>query len=297
MRSMEPSPTENIIFSDPIIELGGSDSGTELSISSTLDSPDRPEVGIVYFGKEASMANLINRSGSMDDTFNLENLDIDYVESGSLQVVHRRSVDSIVAIKCSPVAQIHKDAKSDKDPHRLSTDEYFKRHTTESESQTAPSRKTPSKGNRSRLHRSESAQNSKWQTVRKQSPPQPNHVSSGRKSTEKLRKDQNNWNRRISFGSEKADNADQEQRGRSSTQSVPSYMQATESARAKAHTNSSARPSTDGGQANADYVKKPNLLSCTNVKQSSPCKQRSVPYSEEGTTVHHGGSHREKWQR
>ncbi|KAK1296909.1 Protein IQ-DOMAIN 32 [Acorus calamus] len=103
--------------------------------------------------------------------------------------------------------------------------------------------------------------------------------SGARSSTEHLPKEKIE-KRRNSFGMSKPDHADNEPRV-SNSNSLPNYMQATESAKAKVHANNSPKASPDL-QDRDNYMKKRHSLPTGNGKQeSSPRMQRSSSQAQQ----------------
>lgn len=290
------------------VQVVGSESGTELSISSTLDSPDRSEARVQEFEQESKT--------SLDTTAyhhkSIENLDIethDQTSSGNeLQnfdsVQPGRHVDSnsdsehtgtMVApdlphqepkpethatdVQTEPVSEMAcQVSKSSPEPSPRS-------HVTFTESQGTP----PSKASvKPKIKSEKSGSNSKRRlsSTGNRSPSNPSQ-DAGTTSLDQLPKDQKSGKRRNSFGSAKSEHVDQEPRDSSSSNSLPSYMQATESARAKAISNSSPRSSPD---VHKDaYVKKRHSLPGSNGRQESPRIQRSLSQAQQ--TAKGNGTH------
>ncbi|KAA8537544.1 hypothetical protein F0562_027152 [Nyssa sinensis] len=130
----------------------------------------------------------------------------------------------------------------------------------------------------------------------KDPPANPNQDSGGRSSLEQLPKDHKSGKRRSSFGSSRPDHVDQEPTDSSSSNSLPNYMQATESARAKAQANSSPRSSPDV-QDKDIYIKKRHSLPGANGRQGSPCIQRSMSQAQQGAKGNGTHPNERKWQR
>ncbi|KAL7085999.1 hypothetical protein ACP275_14G311600 [Erythranthe tilingii] len=178
------------------VQIAASECGTELSISSTLDSPDRSEAGFNDLEKEPKVSDKANEKSSVLGT----------------ELSPEESPRSIVESQRTPSSQVSVNLKK-------------------------------SKG-----EKTESA-NSK------------NRSSSGDK-------------RRNSFGSPKPD---QEPRDSSSSNSLPSYMQVTESAKAKAISNGFQRSSPDVLVKDI-FVKKRHSLPAagTNGRQGSNAKGNEI---------------------
>nr|GLL18136.1 protein IQ-DOMAIN 32-like isoform X1 [Ipomoea trifida] len=302
------------------VQVGGSECGTELSISSTLDSPDRSEARVHEFEQESKT--------SMDTTAHHhksnENLDIethDQTSSGNElpnvdSVQPGRHVDSISDSEHTGTVVAPDLPNPEQKPETNATDVQIepgsemgcqvsksspepspRSHVTFPESQQGtpssnvsvkPKTKSEKGGSNSKRRLSSSAGS--------KSPSNPNQ-DAGTTSLDQLPKDQRSGKRRNSFGSAKSEHVDQEPRDSSSSSSLPSYMQATESARAKAISNSSPRSSPDVHNKDA-YVKKRHSLPGSNGRQESPRIQRSLSQAQQ--TAKGNGTqspHERRWQR
>ncbi|KAF8410484.1 hypothetical protein HHK36_003013 [Tetracentron sinense] len=306
-RMKEPCLTENAISHDSRVQVGGSECGTELSITSTLDSPDRAEIGGVEFKHETKVmenetsdhggsANA-SKQGKLDvETKDVSSISLPYsshsvsVKPGKLEDVNRESWDSVVAVdfpqaeqqpeRSASDVQMQLDTVTDQQAYGSSPEASPRSHITVPESHGTPSSQVSVKAKKNTLDKSGSKQNRKSLSAGKRSALNPNHDSGARSSTEQLPKDLKNGKRRNSFGSASSDHVDQEPRD-SSSSSLPSYMQATESARLKAHANNSPRSSPDV-QDKDIYTKKRHSLPGTNGKQGSPRIQRSMSQAQQG---------------
>ncbi|KAJ8429528.1 hypothetical protein Cgig2_025714 [Carnegiea gigantea] len=98
--------------------------------------------------------------------------------------------------------------------------------------------------------------------------------------------DHKSGKRRNSFGSTKSDNADQEPRDSSSHNPLPSYMQATESARAKAHSPRSSRDVHD----KEVQIKKRHSLPGASGRQGSPHIRSASQVAQGAKTNGYGGA-------
>jgi hypothetical protein len=164
--------------------------------------------------------------------------------------------------------------------YRSSPEASPRSHATVPESQGTPSSQLSVKAKKSRADKSSSSQKRKSLSASKRSPSNPNHDSGAGTSVEQLSKDQKNGKRRNSFGSTKPDSTDQEPRDSSSSSSLPHFMQATESARAKLNANNSPRSSPD--VQDRDFIKKRQSLPGANGRQGSPRIQRSMSQAQQG---------------
>ncbi|CAK9178439.1 unnamed protein product [Ilex paraguariensis] len=311
---------ENSVPPTSRVEVAGSECGTELSITSTLDSPDRSEAGVMEVEQEANFsedeANNSKSTKSVDGEAKGESVIIGTDLSNSISVqpeksddvngVSNESVNTLVAEdssqvlqktkkNASDIQQIELEYGTDHQVYKPSPEESPRSHITVPESQETPSplslkAKKPKSGKRrsNAKPRSLSADKSSFSNS--------NHDSGARSSLEQLPKDFKTGKRRNSFGSAQPDHVDQEPRDSSSSKSLPNYMQATESVRAKALANSSPRSSPDVHDKDI-YMKKRHSLPGANGRQGSPRIQRSPSQAQQiakGNGTHH---HDRKWQR
>ncbi|KAL5778168.1 hypothetical protein ACOSP7_011094 [Xanthoceras sorbifolium] len=317
-RTKDPPIAENSVPHYARNVHGGSECGTELSISSTLDSPDRFEFGTAEYEHEAKVSDK-----EICNPNNTNNLDVKADDASSIQVgdVTHTSVDqsekvdgvqgeSVVSVVVTDSPQVeHKpessasdlpkelDSETGRQAYRSSPEVSPRSHITVPESQGTPSSQVSIKAKKNKSEKSGSSRKRKPLSVGKGSPSNPNHDSGARSSTEQLPRDQKNGKRRSSFGSTRTDNIDQEPGDSSSNSSLPHFMQATESARAKLQANNSPRSSPDV-QDRDIYIKKRHSLPVANGRQGSPRIQRSTSQAQQG--VKGNGTqpvHERKWQR
>ncbi|KAJ8642238.1 hypothetical protein MRB53_018932 [Persea americana] len=306
--------SEELVSHDPRIQMWGSECGTELSITSTLDSPDKTEVEGGEFVHE-----IRSMDKESSDKFNLKNPDADannsssmlesvpnssypgYVQPGKLQEGHGNSADSSSPVCASnvhhPSEQIVSDMQAQMntatDPHvgSLSPGGSPRSHITVPDSHGTPSSQISHTSMRNKSDNSLPRQKHSSQSAGKRSISKQSQESSVRNSTEHLPMDSKSGKGRNSL--------DHESRVTGSN-SLPSYMQATESAKAKAQMNHSPKPSPDV-QDKDSYLKKRHSLPVTNGKQGSPQMQRSNSQAQQN--VKGNGTHspqiaaERKWQR
>ncbi|KAK2660688.1 hypothetical protein Ddye_007221 [Dipteronia dyeriana] len=299
----------------------GSECGTELSISSTLDSPDRFEVETVEFEHEAKVSekeicnpdNTNNLDVKADDAASSNQVcdvaDTVVDQSEKVDVVQGESIDSVVVTDSPQVehkqesnaSDLHKESDSEtrRQSYRsLSPEASPRSHITVPESQGTPSSQVSIKAKKNKNEKSGSSRKRKPLSAGKGSPSNPSHDSGARSSMEQLPRDHKDGKRRNSFGSTKTDNnIDQEPGDSSSSSSIPHFMQATESARAKIQANNSPRSSPDV-QDRDIYIKKRHSLPVANGRQGSPRIQRSISQAQPG--VKGNGTQplpERKWQR
>ncbi|GAB4839096.1 hypothetical protein Ancab_028624 [Ancistrocladus abbreviatus] len=328
VKTREPSAVE---LQDQRIHVGGSDCGTELSVTSTLDSPDRSEVAVRDVEHEIKSmeerAQDLNSIKSSDVKGNgMPSISVSDLSSSAQQEefpeINGYSGDPVVIVdspqleheaenseshvhvntnlELTPVEQQLERNETDlqvglvsqtEQTYKSSPEASPKSHATVVESQGTPSSQISLKVKRSKINKSGSTPKGSSLPAGKRSPSNANHDSGGRSSVEQLAKDQKNGKRRKSFGATKSDHVDQEPRDSSSSNSLPSYMQATESARAKAH---SPRSSPDV-QPKEVYTKKRHSLPGATGRQESPRIQRSM--SQAPQVAKGNDTHERRWQR
>ncbi|XP_011074992.1 protein IQ-DOMAIN 32-like [Sesamum indicum] len=302
-RSMEIGMEYTSISNASAVQAAGSECGTELSISSTLDSPDRSEAGAT---------DLLEVQKNLDATYHSrsrENLDLEANEKYSIletelsyanisQLERDETVDSaasecghfVIAADSTPAqkklvadeSNLHVELGSDASHqvHKSSPEASPRSHMTFPESQATPSSQVPVKPKETRGEESESNSKHISSSADKRFPLTPNHDSASRSSLE-----HRTGKRLDSFVLAKPDHVDQELRDSSSRTSLPSYMQATESARAKAISNGSPRSSPDVPDKDT-YIKNKHPQS---GRQGSPHIHRPLSQAQQnakGNGIH-----------
>ncbi|XP_062101178.1 protein IQ-DOMAIN 32 [Humulus lupulus] len=338
---------EVVVMESPVhgsrLQIGGSECGTELSVTSTLDSPDRSDIVAIEREPEAKVSDeeICNPNpNNIVENLDLKEIDVPTIPESNLShsipeqpenldVVHGDSVSSVITVNSPPMELNPERNTSDfqreseyhsitgAQAHALSPQASPRSHMTAAESQGTPashmtvaeSQGTPAsymsvsesqgtpgsqvsvKAKRNRSGKSRSDQKRESLSAIKKSPSNASHESGSRSSMEKLPKDQKNGKRHSSFVATKLEHSEQEPRDSSSNSSIPHFMQATESARAKLNANSSPRSSPDV-QDRDIYIKKRHSLPGTNGRQGSPRIERSTSQAQQGTK-----SNERKWQR
>jgi hypothetical protein len=299
-RTKELDMTENSVSHISRVQYGGSECGTELSVTSTLDSPDAFEVGAAELEHEAKVSeeetcnpnrakdqDIKDKDSSKDPVSNLSHMN----QPEKLEVVKGESANTIVVADSTQeemnpersVSDVQRELNSETGglAYRSSPEASPRSLLTVPDSQGTPSSQLSVKAKKSRADRSSSSQKHKSSSASKRSPSNPNHDSAARSSVEQLSKDQKNGKRHNSFGSPKPDSTDQEPRDSSSSSpSLPRFMKATESARAKVNAISSPRSSPD--VQDRDFIKKRQSLPGANGRQGSPRIQRSMSQAQQG---------------
>ncbi|XP_043713422.1 protein IQ-DOMAIN 32-like [Telopea speciosissima] len=320
-KTKESSLTENSISHDSKVQVWSSEYGTKLSFSSTLDSPNISEVGGGELEHEAKVAEKgdddVNSAAGNVHKLGTPGLEAKIFSTmiptymsqdasglpGKAEDVNGESNDPVVAIDSPGLeqqpdrsvsdVQVQMDSIMDQQASKSSPEGSPRSHMTASESHGTPSSQVSIKAKRDKLDRSGSNHRMSQKTS-KRSPS--NQNDSGVSSTEQLSKDSKNGKRHNAFGSARSDPIDQERRDSSSSNSLPSYMQATESARAKAQQAHNSPRSSPDVQDKDIYIKKRHSLPSSNGKQGSPRMQRST--SQQGVKGNGTQSpHDRKWQR
>ncbi|TYH11705.1 hypothetical protein ES288_A06G007200v1 [Gossypium darwinii] len=271
-RSKEPNIAENPVLRDRKGQHYGSECGTELSVTSTLDSPDRYEVGTVEYENGVKVSEQENCSSNGAKDLNVkENATIAILVPGSSLSIANQP-DKLDDTKGEPANLVAVDSpRVEHEPCRLSPEASPRSHMTVPESQGTPSSQVSIKSKKKKTEKS--GQKRKSFSTAKGSPTA-NRDSGAKSSTEQPSKDQRSGKRHNSFGSTKPDNIDEEPRDSNSSNSLPRFMQATESARAKVNANNSPRSSPDVQDGDL-YIKKRHSLPGANGKQHSPRIQPS----------------------
>ncbi|KAL6207517.1 hypothetical protein ACLB2K_018475 [Fragaria x ananassa] len=309
VREKELCVAENLVPHGSQVQVGGSECGTEISISSTLDSPDRSDIGAerdhdhdvtVPEERICSPSNTTNIDVETEDfpETPVSNLCNAVAEPEKTDVVNGEIMNTEVAM-VSPQTELKperatSDVQREQDDTAASMQAYGsspeaspRSHLTVPESQQGtPSSLISVKAKGSKADKSGSNKKRMSLSAGKKSPSNPNHDSGSSK-------DLRNGKRRNSFGSTKPDQADQEPRDSSCSGSIPRFMQVTESARAKLQPTTSPRSSPDV-QDREIYIKKRHSLPGVNGRQGSPRIQRSMSQAQAQPGVK--GTER-KWQR
>lgn len=270
---------DNSISNASAVQIAISECGTELSISSTLDSPDISE--------EVSDLEQVPKISNVDDHPKSRELELEpsYANTDQLET-HGNDVDPTIVSNTSPLEKkLEADEINDLQVE-LGSEASPRSHMAQTESQATPSSQVSLNPKKSRGGKSNSLRKKKSLSADKKFIPSPNQDSAAESSPDQSRKEYKIGKRRDSFGSAKLD---QETRDSSGSISLPSYMQATESARAKAILNGSPRSSPDVQDKDNIVVKNRISLPGTNGRQVSPRILRSPSQAQQnakGNGVH-----------
>ncbi|CAL9779367.1 unnamed protein product, partial [Musa acuminata subsp. burmannicoides] len=266
------------IFPDVRVEAAVSECGTEISISSTLDSPDRSdmeggaivlEIGALEKENHAIVAVAENASDLSNSGGNARPGGGDLTTANSNASVDLVQVDQHLAEPTTSDVQYDLEGTVEQTRSPEGTP---RSHATMPDLHGTPSSDVSVNTKKGRMDPCMPTRRKGSQLVGKKSPSNPNNDSGG-STTDNLTKDSRFPRRRNSFGITKTESVEQEPR-HSSSSSLPGYMQATASARAKAHGNTSQKSSPD---LHDNQPKKRHSLPIENGKQSSsPRMQRST---------------------
>ncbi|CAA7031739.1 unnamed protein product [Microthlaspi erraticum] len=272
------------------VALDGSECGTELSVTSSLDSLDKKSDGE---GADPKVeGKLLEHETIKADQADL--IEIDVKDETPLATVE----DPKETVEIAPTQQHEsvistpdskkRRAEDESGPQAYSLPEEASTPMTISESQATPASQASSSVTKARKGKSEKSGSSQKRNVSKKittsSPKQ--ETGTGEASNEQEEGREQKSGRRNSFG------YDQEAReGSGGKNSLPRFMQPTQSAKAKVQEHNSPRSSPDLQERDAASAKKRHSLPVgANGKQGSPRIQRSASQAQPGTKDR-------KWQR
>jgi hypothetical protein len=277
---------ESSVAHDAKMIIAASECGTEISISSTLDSPDRSEGDggeIVLEIGALENRNYAPAKANKDDSIvhsEVENApEVEAQPQEEQQNGHVSDPEVEAQAQDELVQELHVEPEnSDLHDHlEKPVESYVTPEGTPMSRATVPeSHGTPSSEVSVNTKRSRSKKPKSHASKRSLASPSSDSV--GRSSTENFSKESRRAKRENSSKAAKSDNVDQEPRI-SNSNPLPSYMQFTESARAKASASSSPKMSPDVQDSNP---RKRHSLPMTNGKHdSSPRMQRSSSQAQQ----------------
>ncbi|XP_010061027.2 protein IQ-DOMAIN 32 [Eucalyptus grandis] len=306
---------DNVASNHARVQVGGSECDTELSITSTLDSPDRYDDGNADAVNQANVTE--ERTCSPDD---VKNEICEVKESTAVQLTLSESVsdhpekgDNVISEQVTSIVAVEPhvdelnldrstsdvlgetDSKTVQRTYRSSPEASPRSHITVPESQGTPASQVSVNTKGSRTDNKTRSSNKRKSLSAGKKSPSNMHRDSGTGTPKQLPKDQKNGKRRSSFGSAKPAN-EQEPRDSSSSNSIPHFMQATESARAKLNSNNSPRSSPDVHDTEF-HIKKRHSLPGVNDRQGSPRIQRSTSQAQQGAKANGAQTQERKWLR
>ncbi|CAO1943694.1 unnamed protein product [Urochloa humidicola] len=283
----DTSLPESSVAHDAKMIIAASECGTEISISSTLDSPDRSEGDggeiVLEIGALENRNYAPEKANKDDSIVHSEVKNAPEVEAQPQKEEQQNGHVADPEVEAQPqeelVQELHVEPEnSDLHDHlEKPVESYATPEGTPMSRATVPeSHGTPSsevsvntKKSRSKKPKSHTS---------KRSLASPNSDSVGRSSTDNFSKESRRAKRENSNKAVKSDHVDQEPRI-SNSNPVPSYMQFTESARAKASASVSPKMSPDVQDSNP---RKRHSLPMTNGKHdSSPRMQRSSSQAQQ----------------
>lgn len=287
------------------LQVGGSECGTELSISSTLDSPDANDAGNVGFERDTEIPEKepYSSTGYKDQKVEpestvipdttLSNAVSDHPEKNSDDV--SGPTNSIVATEAvrqenmtSLDSQREVNTETVRQAHNGTSGDSPRSHITVPESQGTPASQVSVNTKGAKVDKTGPNSIHKRKSLSNKSPSSPYNDSGASSVNNQSGKDQKSSKRRNSFGSAKPGNADKESRESSSTSSsLPHFMQATESAKAKVHANNSPRSSPDVSDREI-FSKKRQSQPGGNGRHGSPRIQRSTSQAQPGRKANDG---------
>ncbi|XVF64943.1 hypothetical protein PTKIN_Ptkin09bG0207100 [Pterospermum kingtungense] len=205
--SKDPRIAENPVLNNRRVQHGGSDCGTELPVTSTLDSPDRSEAGNIEYengAKVSEQENCISNS--------IKVLDVQANDSVAIPLP-----DSSLSVSNQP--EKLDDAEGNK-AYRSSPEAFPRSHMTLLKSQGTPSSQVSVKAKK----RLASSQKRKSLPSVQDSFSTPLHdIGDNRSSIEQLPKDKKRCN---SFGSTRPENIDEEPRDGNNSNFIPQHFTA-----------------------------------------------------------------------
>lgn len=292
----------NLTTRNPLLHVASSECGTEISISSTLDSPDRSENdgGEIVLEFDTSRKGTHNVNSGATEASNLENIK---AESNTLLATSvefngqpgnrddENAANSITAVDPAEAEQPSAEAITSGNwnqqenlkaqAFRSSPDGSPRNQAIVPESNGTPSSQVSVQSKTGKSQNNNPARKPKSKSGTNRSLSNRKNDADERSSIEHLPKEAKSATR-CSFGMAKTDHTDNEPR-HSSSNSLPSYMQATESARAKAHGSVSLKSSPDVHDKE-NNVKKRHSLPIEDEKQgSSPRVQRSASQTQQSS--------------
>ncbi|XP_051149812.1 protein IQ-DOMAIN 32-like [Andrographis paniculata] len=283
------------------IQVSRPECGTELSISSTLDSTDVPKSGAIALPQESEVLDTTDhpggrgRSGHVIDDSNSYTLGTELSYPSTNELESHKGTESVSGECTNPLV-----AADSPQFKKLESDQHKLHENTKSDVRPSVHKSSPETSPISLKRVTESPVTPSGQM----SPEPEKSTGSSNKQEAKHRntrgaipKDRKTGMRRNSFGSAMpARDEHQDRRHSSGSISRPSYMQATESARAKAIANGSPRSSPDV-QHNNIHIKSRSSPPSTNEKQGSPNVRRSLSLAQQNSKAIGAQSPQErKWR-
>ncbi|CAL5070577.1 unnamed protein product [Urochloa decumbens] len=289
---------ESSVAHDPKMLIATSECGTEISISSTLDSPDRSEgdggeIVLEIGALENRNYDASDKANKDDSVVHSEVKSAPEVEAQPQKEEQQNGHVADPEVEAQPQEELAQELHVE--PENLDLHDHLEKplesyatpegtpisRATVPESHGTPSSEVSVNTRKSRSKKPKSH-------ASKRSLASPSSDSVGRSSTDNFSKESRRAKRENSSKAAKTDNVDQEPRI-SNSNPLPSYMQFTESARAKASAGSSPKMSPDVQDSNP---RKRHSLPMTNGKHdSSPRMQRSSSQAQQNVKSNNAVPH------
>lgn len=286
---------EKSVLHDSKVQYTASECGTEISISSILDSPDRSKAkgGEIILELGSLETQKIDANGGSDVSFGPENTEAknpsfhqELPQPERLEECDQTPGDSFTSCGAAQSKQqstetvmSFMESQAENSIHQQIDKSSLKRtpqsHTIATELHATPSSENSvnAKNNRKKSRKSDGKLISQ---IGKRSPSNSTKDSGGKGRMEQLKDNSKNAKRQNSLGTAIPDHVDEEPRISTSSSSLPNYMQATESARAKAHTSISPKASRDLHNKDNHMNKRHSLPIASGKQVSSPRVQTST---------------------
>ncbi|CAN6229929.1 unnamed protein product [Urochloa humidicola] len=294
---------ESSVAHDAKMIIAASECGTEISISSTLDSPDRSEGDggeiVLEIGALENRNYAPDKANKDDSVVHSEVKNAPEVEAQPQKEEQQNGHVADPEVEAQPQEELVQELHVEVEPENSDLHDHLEKplesfatpegtpisRTTIPESHGTPSSEVSVNTKKSRSKKPKSH-------ASKRSLASPSSDSVGRSSTDNFSKESRRAKRENSSKAAKSDNVDQEPRI-SNSNPLPSYMQFTESARAKASAGSSPKMSPDVQDSNP---RKRHSLPMTNGKHdSSPRMQRSSSQAQQNVKSNSANSSDKRW--
>ncbi|CAL5024908.1 unnamed protein product [Urochloa decumbens] len=288
---------ESSVAHDAKMIIAASECGTEISISSTLDSPDRSEGDggeiVLEIGALENRNYAPDKANKDDSVVHSEVKSAPEVEAQPQKEEQQNGHVADPEVEAQPQEELVQELHVE--PENLDLHDHLEKplesyatpegtpisRATVPESHGTPSSEVSVNNKKSRSKKPKSH-------ASKRSLASPSSDSVGRSSTDNFSKESRRAKRENSSKTAKSENVDQEPRI-SNSNPLPSYMQFTESARAKASASSSPKMSPDVQDSNP---RKRHSLPMTNGKHdSSPRMQRSSSQAQQNVKSNNAVPH------
>lgn len=287
--------TENLQSHDPVIQFAASECGTEISISSTLDSPDRSETEC---GEIILEIGSMNKQNYDANTFSDKGNEFQESQSNKIDEAMIYASSSSNALDSSPPTA--SEVQGQLETSNFQQDKSSIEGTPQSQTVAFETYDTPSSElSVNAISRHIDGSTAAGSNRRLASRTVSKSVKSG--GSEHLSNDPKSGKKRRFIAVSRIDLDDEPRTSNSNSGSLPSYMQATKSARAKVHASISPKSSPDMHDKEVHIKKRHSFPIAIEKQDSSPPKQRSTTraqHNSKSKAVHgpHTSAER-RWQR